>query len=183
MRPVWQMPASGAKTMADVQLVGCPICPKDAGCCAFPTLAEVIGTNDPTWHPQGTSVLWMQQHPDVNFPFGAAKVYPYRQFSGAVGAQQVDLTQAGTPITTVQSYAQWRPDGNEVVYWEIQIDLTKGITKQPLYRMKPDGTGRTAIPLPADLCTSHPSYLDPDTIIFSGWRCGGTPCSCGPEKL
>lgn len=183
MRPIWQMPASGTTQLSDVKVVGCPLCPANAGCCAFPTPAEVIGTNDPIIHPKGTHVAWMEQEPDISFQLGSVSVYPYRQSVAEFGKAQTDISPASTPATTIQAYMQWRPDGGELVYWELVIDLSSGTVKQPLFRMAPDGSARTAIPLPADLCTSHPSYLDQDTIIFTGWRCGGTPCSCGAEKL
>jgi len=183
MRPIWRMPAAGTTSLAQVQVVGCPICPANNGCCAFSSPAAVLGTNDPTIHPLGTEVIWMHQHPDVSFMLGAQTYYPYRQHRLQFGKTQEDLTHAAIAPTVVQSYVQWRPDGNEVVYWEIQPDLTTGVVRQPLFRMAPDGSARQPIPLPADLCTSHPSYLDSNTIIFSGWRCGGAPCSCAPEKL
>lgn len=183
MRPIWQMPAAGTTNLADVKVVGCPLCPANSGCCAFPTLDEVVGTNDPIIDPQGSRVAWMQQHPDVSLPLGTTKIYPYRQSVATFGKPQVDISPPSTPTTTIQSYMQWRPDGGELVYWEIQIDLSSVSVKQPLFKMAADGSGRQQIPLPADLCASHPSYLDADTIIFSGWRCGGSPCSCAAEKL
>ena len=182
MRPIWRMPASGTNSLAALQLVGCPICPANSGCCAFST-PDSPGTNDPTIHPLGTEVAWMQQHPELSFQVGPATIYPYRQFKAKSGGSVVDLSQPNTPTTTIQSYVQWRPDGGELVYWEIQPNLTTGVVKQPLFRMAPDGTARKQIPLPAELCTSHPSYLDQDTIVFSGWRCGGALCNCHSGDL
>ncbi len=183
MRPIWQMPATGTTKISDVKVVGCPLCPANSGCCAFPTLAAVVGTNDPIVHPQGTHVAWMQQEPNLSFPVGSIEVHPYRQSVAKLGEPQTNISPASTPPTTIQSYMQWRLDGGELVYWEIQIDFTAGIVKQPLFRMAPDGSGRQAVPLPAALCASHPSYLDHETIVFSGWRCGGSPCSCAADKL
>lgn len=183
MRPLWSMPAAGTQSMTEVNVVGCPLCPANSGCCAFATLDEVVGTNDPIIDPQGFRVAWMQQHPDVSLSIGGSQVFPYRQSMAELGKPQVDLSPPDTPTSTIQSYMQFRPDGDELVYWEIQIDLANVVVKQPLFRMAPDGSGRVPIPLPIDLCASHPSYLDQDTIIFTGWRCGGTPCSCAVDEL
>jgi hypothetical protein len=77
----------------------------------------------------------------------------------------------------------WRADSQELVYGESRLDTSSGAVKKVLFRMASDGTARKQIPLPANLCAAHPSYLTQDTIVFTGWRCGGAECSCAPDKL
>ena len=183
MRPVWQMPASGTSDIAEVEAVGCPLCAEDGGCCAFDTVAETFGTNDPTISPNGHTIIWMHQHPQVSANVGSITIHPYRQHARTLGEEQRDLTPIDIDPLFTQSYVQWRADGEEVVYWAAELDMDAGAVKNPLYRMAPDGSNRQPIPLPEDLCSNHPAYLNHDTIIFSGWRCGGPNCSCATDQL
>ena len=179
MGPVWKIPASGTTDLSQVRLVGCPICPFQGGCCAFPTVGEVLGTNDPRLNHAGTEVMWMQRHPDVSFNLGSLQGYPMRPHKLVLsGTTPVDLTPPGVAATTSVSFGEWRPDDGEVVYWQIQIEGTA--LKQRLFRMAPDGTNRQAIPLPEQLCPQHPSYLSATEIVFSAFRCFGTECTCAP---
>jgi hypothetical protein len=179
MRPVWTIPASGTTTMADVSLVGCPVCPAVSGCCAWPTVDGVLGTNDPRFSHDGTQVMWMHQHPDVSFDLGPIHGYPMRPHKRVLAEPaSVDLTPAGVAATTSVSFGEWRPDDAEVVYWTIGIEGTA--LKQRLFRMAPDGTNRQPIPLPPELCPHHPSYLSSTEIVFSAFRCFGAGCTCAP---
>lgn len=179
MRPVWRMPAAGATSLAGASFVGCPICPANNGCCAWPTFPEVLGANDPQLNHAGTDVIWMQQHPNVSA--GSPRLYPYRQQKKPASGPQVDLTAPGVAPLTSQTFAVWREDDREVVYWAIELEGTK--VRQNLYRMNPDGTERRRIPIPAQLCASHPNYISATEIVFSGWRCAGTECTCDVGKL
>ncbi len=179
MRPVWKLPANGATSLADASVVGCPICPEMSGCCAWPTVAEVLGTNDPRFDHAGTRVTWMQQHPDVSFDLGALHGNPMRPQSRVLASPaSVDLTPPGVAATTSVSFGEWRHDDAEVVYWTLALAGTA--LQQHLFRMAPDGTQRQAIPLPPELCPHHPSYLSSTQIVFSAFRCFGASCTCAP---
>lgn len=179
MRPVWKLPASGATSLAGVSVVGCPVCAAAGGCCAWPTAAEVLGTNDPRFDHAGTQVMWMQQHPDVAFDLGPVHGNPMRPQSRVLAnPATVDLTPPGVAVTTSVTFGEWRPDDAEVVYWTLEIEGTT--LKQHLYRMAPDGTQRQPIQLPPELCPHHPSYLSETQIVFSAFRCFGAACTCAP---
>lgn len=179
MRPVWKVPASGATSLADVSVVGCPVCPAMSGCCAWPTVADVLGTNDPRFDHAGTRVMWMQQHPDVSFDLGAIHGNPMRPHVRVLSAPtSVDLTPPGVAATTSVSFGEWRPDDAEVTYWTIELAGT--VLLQRLYRMAPDGTQRQVVPLPPELCPHHPSYVSSTRIVFSAFRCFGAACTCAP---
>jgi hypothetical protein len=177
MRPVWRMPASGTLDLASAPLVGCPIC--GDGCCAWPAIPEVLGTNDPRMSHAGTDVIWMQQHPDISI--GDPPLHPVRQAMRSGDEPQVDLTPPGVDSVASQAFVEWRDDDAEVVYWSIEIE--DGAVRQHLYRMRPDGTERVRIPIPAELCAQHPSYSSRAEIVFTGWRCAGTPCSCDVGRI
>ena len=180
MRPVWRMSSAGANALSDVSVVGCPICPSNGGCCAFATVDEVLGTNDPRLNHAGTEVSWMQQSPQVfvNLP---PVVHPYRQARKVGSMPQADLSTPGIASTTSETFIEWRADDQQGVYWAIEVS---GATlRQNLYVMKPDGTDRRQVPLPRELCASHPSYLSPTQVIFSAFRCAGPSCTCDPAAL
>ena len=178
MRPVWRMPAAGATSLSGASFVGCPICPGNNGCCAWPTFPEVLGTNDPQLSHAGTEVIWMQQHPDISV---RPNLHPYRQQKKPASGPQIDLTPPGVAPSSSQSFAVWREDDLEVVYWAIELEGTA--VRWNLYRMKPDGTERRRIPIPAQLCASHPNYISSTEIVFSGRRCAGSECTCDVGKL
>jgi hypothetical protein len=179
MRPVWKVPASGTTSMADVSLVGCPICAANSGCCAWSTPDAVLGTNDPRMDHAGTQVMWMQQHPDVSFDLGGIRGNPMRPHKRVLtSGTPVDLTPAGVAATTSVTFGEWRPDDGEVVYWTLVIE--GAALKARLFRMAPDGSQRQAIALPAELCAQHPSYLSATEIVFSAYRCFGPNCTCAP---
>lgn len=181
MRPVWRMPASGDASFATTSLVGCPICPEQvpAGCCGWSNLSEVLGTNDPRFDHAGTRVIWMQQHPDVTATFGDTPLNPWRQVMRELAApSQHDVPASGLAATSSVTFGQWRDDDEELVYWAIEAEGVAA--KYRLYRMQPDGAGRTQVPLPLELCPSHPSYFADDEIIFTAWRCTDVYCSCDP---
>lgn len=167
MRPVWRLPATGTASMKDVKLVGCPLCPSQGGCCAFPTVDAILGTNDARVNHAGTEVSWMQQHPGISF--GAPPMNPYLPRKRILGGEELDLAPADRPVTTTMSYPEWRPDDGELVHWAIELEA--GHVRENLYRMRPDGSRRVRIPLPTGLCATHPSYLGATTIVFNGYRC------------
>ena len=45
------------------------------------------------------------------------------------------------------------------------------------------GSNRRQIPLPAELCPQHPSYLSETEIIFNAWRCSTSECNCDVAKI
>lgn len=180
-RPIWKMPATGTSAIGAVTFVGCPICPSQGGCCAWSDIGDVLGTNDPRFNHAGTDIMWMQQHPLVSVPIGTLALHPFRQVIRPLdGGPQVDLPATGTAATTSLAYGEWRADDQEIVYWSIEIEGT--ILRYYLWKMNPDGSGRTKIPLPPDLCPQHPSYVTAQTIVFNAWRAGpgGT---CDVAKL
>ncbi len=179
MRPVWRIPASGSAALASDSLVGCPVC--GTGCCAWPDLTAVLGTNDPRMDHAGNDVMFMQQNPNVSFGSPPNLQYPFRALKKPASGPQVDLTPAGTAATTSITFGEWRQDDQEVVYWTIQVDGL--VLRQHMFRMNPDGTGRVQVPLPRELCPTHPSYLNASTLMFSAWRCGGPSCTCDVAAL
>jgi hypothetical protein len=180
VRPVWRAPAGGAQDMQQVELVGCPICPQQDGCCAFPTLAEVLGTNDARINHAGTAVNWMQQHPDRFVELGDQTIHPWRQHLRRFGEPAVQLPAEGVAPATSLAFGAWSPDDSRLAYWAIEI--AGGVVKNRLYTMTPDGRNRTRVPHPDRLCADHPSFIGPDRLVFTAWRCG-TNCSCSPQHL
>ena len=180
MRPVWRMSSAGTDVLGGVAVVGCPLCPSNGGCCAFATPAEVLGTNDARMNHAGTEVSWMQQSPRVfvNLP---PVVHPYRQARRAGTTPQVDLSSPEVASTTSETFIEWRDDDLQGVYWSIEI--VGATLRQKLHVMTPDGAVRQEIPLPRQLCPSHPSYLSDTQIVFSAFRCAGPTCTCDPLAL
>ncbi|MBW2733934.1 MAG: hypothetical protein JRH20_16220 [Deltaproteobacteria bacterium] len=183
MRPVWRMPATGTSELSQVEVIGCPICPAQNGCCSWSDINQVLGTNDPRMDSTGTKIFWMHRHPDVSFDFGGTPVYVFRQALRVDGQEQRDFNGSNIDVHTTHSYGQWRPDDKELVYWSIDVDLQVGRVGQELYRMDSDGQNRVRLDLPPSLCVSQPSYLNQDEIIFTGWRCGGSNCSCAMDQI
>jgi hypothetical protein len=177
MRPLWQLPASGDPTFAATSVVGCPICQAQGGCCGWTDVADVLGTNDARIDHAGARVMWMQQSPNVPATVGGLTFYPYRQVMRTLAEPgQVELTPPGTAETTSLTFGEWRADDAELVYWAIELD--GAVIRNNLYVMRPDGSARTRIPLPRELCPLHPTYLSPAEIVFNAWRCVGPQCSC-----
>jgi hypothetical protein len=182
MHPVFRVSAAGTTNPADVAFVGCPIC--DAACCAWPMPGDVVGATDPRMNHSGTYVIWMQQNPNVSF--GSPAMYPFRQQGIALPTgTQTDLTQPGIAPSTSQSFIDWREDDAEGVYWTVEAEVVNNqpVIHQKVYRMSPDGSQRTLIALPSQLCASHPSYLSLTAIVFSAWSCGAPGCSCDATNL
>ncbi|MEZ0310270.1 MAG: hypothetical protein ACAI38_00755 [Myxococcota bacterium] len=179
MRPVWLLPASGAASMASVSLVGCPICPDQvpAGCCGFATVEDVLGTNDARINHAATKVFWMQQSPLVSATYGPLTFNPYRQSVRTfASSSQVDLPAEGVADTTTLTFAEWRADDQELVYWAHELEGSR--PRMNVYVMTSNFEVRTRVPLPRELCPLHPTYLDTDTIVFNAWRCTGAACTC-----
>jgi hypothetical protein len=190
-RPLWRMPATGAASIGPggAELVGCPTCVADAGCCTSATLEGIFGTNDPRINHAGDQVLWMHRHPDV---YGevvpGVNFAPYRQVRRDLAGtgEQVVLPTGPIAGATTHAYAEWRGDDQEAVYWEIWFEGTSAsdlVIRETLSVMDADGTNRRPVPLPRELCAAHPSYLDEQTLIFTGWRCGGARCTCVADAL
>ena len=176
--PAWRIPAAGTVVESSAALVGCPMCGDT--CCAFAQIDQVLGVTDPRFNHAGTEVSFMQQSPGVSF--GTPAQHPFRQQRRLLAsATQTDLTGAEIAPETSLTFVDWRADDLEGVYWS--IEAVGGVVRNALYTMSPDGTNRTRIALPDDLCPTHPSYVDDDTIVFSAWRCGGTSCSCDVGKI
>lgn len=179
MRPVWKMPASGEASMQATELVGCPVCIAQGGCCAWPSFAEVMGTNDPRLNHAGTAVNWMQQHPELSVDVGPFTVHPWRQHMLVFGQQSLELPTTGVADATSLAFGQWSPDDARLAYWAIEIDT---VVKNRLYTMDSEGQDRQRVPLPDELCVTHPSFIGPNRLVFTAWRCGQY-CSCSPEHL
>lgn len=191
-RPLWKVPAAGTTTIGpgQAEFIGCPTCESEGGeCCSvsdFRTMA-VHGTNDARISHGGEDVRWMQSSPEASGEILGMTLFPNRQFGRPMsGGSQVALDEGSRAPTTSQAYGNWSPDDSRLVYWEVQI-LGSGPSTyrvaEKLYTANPDGTNRHPVPLPDDLCANHPSYLDDDTVIFSGWRCGGPNCTCTPDQI
>lgn len=180
MAPVWRMSSAGAESLSGVSVVGCPICPANGGCCAFATLEAVLGANDPRMNHAGTEVSFMQQSPHifVNLP---PLLHPYRQVRKVEGQAQTDLSTPGIAGTTSETFIEWREDDQQGVYWSMEV--VGATLRHSLSVMKPDGTARQQIPIPRELCPSHPSYLSDSEIVFSAFRCSGPSCTCDPMAL
>ncbi len=180
-RPVWSMPASGTTSMPAVAFVGCPLCQSQKGCCAWTNFGDVLGTNDSRFSHAGTDIMWMQQHPDVSVPVGNVMLYPFRQVVRPLdGGPQMDLVAPATAATTTLSYGEWRADDQEIVYWSIEVEGS--VLRQFLWAMSRDGSGRRTIPLPANLCPLHPSYVSASEIVFNAWR-SAADGTCDVAKL
>ena len=182
MRPVWRIRASGQSALEADSLVGCPVCPEQRGCCAWSRASDVLGANDPRLNHAGTEVVWMQQHPDVSAGRQPDTIHPWRQQKRTLAMElQQDLPAPELAPTTSLSFPEWRPDDQELVYWT--VELVGGVIRHGLYRMDPEGGSRRQIPLPPELCPTHPSYLSDREVVFSAWRCAGADCSCDPKQL
>jgi WD40-like Beta Propeller Repeat len=183
MRPLWMVPATGAASPAQVSLLGCPLCPDQGGCCSWASLGDVLGTNDAHFSHSGAEVVWMQQAPSVHFTAASGLAYPYRQVARPLdGGPQVDLEPAGTAPTTTNAYAEWSPDDQLLAFWS--IEAVDGVAKQFVNLMRPDGSGRTRVPLPEVLSPQHVSFLDADHLVFNGTACAlSAGCSCDVALL
>lgn len=179
MRPVWKMPASGGTTIGNgtdphhVVLFGCPRQPNSDSCLGWgfdpANLGSVLGTNDARINHSGTDVIWMQQQPEV----AVGNAHPWRQHKRAIDGSQIDLTPPGLHFATTLSYAEWRSDDQQLVYWRIE-PVEK--VRLSLYTMSPDGSSHKVLPLPEQLCPTHPSYLSDTEIVFTAFRCAERKC-------
>jgi hypothetical protein len=62
------------------------------------------------------------------------------------------------------------------------IEVEGSVLRQFLWAMSRDGSGRRKIPLPANLCPLHPSYVSASEIVFNAWR-SAADGTCDVAKL
>jgi hypothetical protein len=191
MRPLWKIPAAGAATFVtgQTEFVGCSTCVSEGGACCSETEPELVvaGTNDARISHDGQSVLWMQSSREVTGDILGVTLNPYRQFiKPLVGGMQAALEDSLADDTTTHAYGEWSPDDAQIAYWELWVSGNSMPTfrvREELFVADVDGINRQPVPLPEELCAAHPSYLDQDTLVFTGWKCGGENCSCHPAAL
>jgi Tol biopolymer transport system component len=112
----------------------------------FVQLNPSLGDYDPKLSPDATKAAFMRHMME-----GSRDVYHVFTVDLSTGTQ-TDLT----PANTFDAVPEWSSDGRLLIYWGAPYD---NLALEGLYVMRPDGTGRTHVPLPGGYFYSMPKFF------------------------
>ena len=118
------------------------------------------GDSDPKLSPDGTEVAFTRHFGNGNF---------HNIVLNLATGKEKDLSVA----VTVDVMPEWSSDGRLLTFWHVNLKKIKDIG---IYTIKPDGSGRTKIPLPYGYFFRMPAFFPGEgsgsdaRVIFSGKR-------------